>query len=72
MTNDTGEDNTYVLKTESVADVAEMTRLINQGAMLTRSMGAVLPELTKEEIADINTILDIACGPGEWTQEVAF
>lgn len=69
MTNDTGEDNTYVLKTESVA---EMTRLINQNALMTRAMGGILPEQADEEIADINEILDVACGPGEWIQQVAL
>ncbi|GHO93932.1 hypothetical protein KSF_039800 [Reticulibacter mediterranei] len=59
--------NRYVMPTESAA---EMARLIEQGNMATRAMGGLFPE-----DIDVNTIqhvLDVACGPGEWTQEVAF
>lgn len=59
--------NTYVIDDKSGA---EMARLLDQDRLMTRDMGGLFPE--REDLAGISHILDIACGPGGWTQEVAF
>lgn len=51
--------------------IQEMARLQRQAALVTREMGGVLPELQEGERARLHSALDIACGPGEWTIEVA-
>src|SRR5512140_1318794 len=60
-------DNRYVLDPENIL---EMTRLSEQGAVLTE-IGGLLPEpeITISAIADT---LDIACGPGEWCLQLAY
>src|SRR2546425_7852039 len=55
----THRTNTYVIDT---AGGAEIARLMNQSQLLTRSMGGVFPELA-EELANMHSILDLACGP---------
>lgn len=59
--------NTYILDAESGA---EMARLLNQDRLLTRAMGGTFPERT-DDLATINKILDIGCGPGGWVLDVA-
>src|SRR5581483_214109 len=59
--------NTYVIDDKSGA---EMARLLDQDRLMTREMGGLFPE--REDLAGISRILDVACGPGGWTQEVAF
>ncbi|MBE3561773.1 MAG: class I SAM-dependent methyltransferase [Ktedonobacteraceae bacterium] len=61
------EENSYVLDQESSA---EMARLIDQDAMLTRHMGGLFPP--DLDFSQVHDILDIACGPGSWALEVAF
>lgn len=61
------EENAYVLDAESSA---EMARLIGQDLMVTRYMGGLLCE--NPDFTGIERVLDIACGPGGWAQEVAF
>ena len=67
MSNAETNDNTYLNDTESVA---EMVRLIDQDRTVTQVMGGLLPE--NPDFAGIVQVLDIACGPGGWVQEVAF
>ncbi len=62
------EKNTYVIDTEHVA---EMARLLDQERLLTEAMGGPFSERDKEEMTDIQHILDIACGPGGWVLDVA-
>ena len=62
----TGE-NTYVIDSESAA---EMARLMRQDHLLTKGMGGLFPEGL--DLNHVERILDIACGPGGWVQEVAF
>ncbi len=59
--------NRYVMPTDNAA---EMARLIEQGNMATRAMEGLFPE--DIDVSTIQRVLDVACGPGEWTQEVAF
>lgn len=70
-TNPPGRDNTenlYVIDAESGA---EMARLMVQDRLVTKSMGGLFPERT-EDLADIQNILDIGCGPGGWVLDVAY
>jgi ubiquinone/menaquinone biosynthesis C-methylase UbiE len=60
-------DNTYIIDAESGA---EMARLIEQDRKVTRAMGGLLP--SDIDLARVDAILDLACGPGGWAQEVAF
>ncbi len=62
------DKNTYLSDTESGA---EMVRLLDQDHTLTAAMGGLLPELGGE-IEGMHDILDLACGPGGWVQELAF
>jgi ubiquinone/menaquinone biosynthesis C-methylase UbiE len=59
-------DNTYLIDAESAT---EMVRLANQDRLITEAMGGVFPE--RPGLVGITRILDIACGPGEWTLQVA-
>jgi ubiquinone/menaquinone biosynthesis C-methylase UbiE len=62
----TGE-STYVIDAESSA---EMARLLNQDQLITSCQGGLLPE--RPDFAHIHRVLDLACGPGGWAQEVGF
>jgi ubiquinone/menaquinone biosynthesis C-methylase UbiE len=59
--------NSYVFDPESAA---EMARLINQERQLTQAMGGVFTEVPN--VAGLRNVLDVACGPGGWTLDVAF
>ncbi|MDQ2904449.1 MAG: class I SAM-dependent methyltransferase [Chloroflexota bacterium] len=59
--------NTYVIDAESAT---EMARLMNQNRLVTENMGGLFSE-GAYDLARINTVLDIACGPGAWVLEVA-
>lgn len=60
-------ENTYVIDSENEA---EMIRLLDQDRMVTQMMGGLFPE--RSDLDGIKRILDLGCGPGGWTQEVAF
>lgn len=49
---------------------AEMARLIDQDRLITRGMGGPLAD--RSDFTGIHRILDVACGPGGWAQEVGF
>jgi ubiquinone/menaquinone biosynthesis C-methylase UbiE len=60
-------ENTYVIDTESSA---EMARLMRQDQLVTQEMGGLFPE--GMDFAGVERIVDIACGPGGWVLETAF
>jgi SAM-dependent methyltransferase len=60
--------HSYVIDPENVA---EMARLIKQDQLFTRAMGGPLAGLTTEQLAHLNQILDIGCGPGGWAMDIA-
>jgi ubiquinone/menaquinone biosynthesis C-methylase UbiE len=61
------DENPYFIDAESAA---EMTRLTQQGQLLTQGMGGLLPpQMNVEQIYDV---LDIGCGPGGWVLDVAY
>ena len=67
MSQDAKNDNTYLLDTESPA---EMARLINQERLLTQAMGGPLASLP--DPSTFRHVLDLGCGPGGWVLDVAF
>lgn len=64
---DNVQHETYVLDTESSA---EMARLMRQDQLVTKGMGGIFPE--KVDLTGVHEILDLACGPGGWVIETAF
>jgi ubiquinone/menaquinone biosynthesis C-methylase UbiE len=62
-------ENIYFIDPESGA---EMARLLDQDRLVTRGLGGLFSGLSDAEVTRIQRILDIACGPGGWAQEVAF
>lgn len=67
MPADPSYENTYVIDTESVS---EMARLIHQDHGITNAMGGLFPG--KLNLARIHDVLDLACGPGGWVLDVAY
>ena len=59
--------NMYFIHEE---DVQKMACLLEQDTLVTRSMGGFFPERT-DNLEDVHTILDAACGPGGWVLSVA-
>jgi SAM-dependent methyltransferase len=51
--------------------LVEASRLLNKAQLLIRATGGVFPGLPRDELERITTVLEIACGPGGWTREVA-
>src|SRR5437868_4283997 len=58
--------NVYFSNPESSA---EMARLLDQDRLITEGMGGLLAEF--DDLSRFHRILDIACGPGGWAQELA-
>ncbi len=61
------QDNTYVIDSESGA---EMARLTDQDHLMTGAMGMLLPHPLA--LSTASSVLDVACGPGGWATDVAF
>src|SRR6266581_2274200 len=61
--------NTYFIDPESGA---EMARLLDQDRLVTKGMGGLFSGFSDSEVSSMQRILDVACGPGGWAQEVAF
>lgn len=61
-------ENLYPINPENAA---EMIRLLDQDRLLTKAMNGLLSE-HNNDFTGYQDILDIACGPGGWVQEVAF
>jgi ubiquinone/menaquinone biosynthesis C-methylase UbiE len=67
MTQKKEDQHLYLPDTEHLA---EMSRLMGQGTLLTQIAGGVLPEFP--DLSRFKYVLDAACGPGEWALEYAF
>ncbi|MBA2680934.1 MAG: class I SAM-dependent methyltransferase, partial [Ktedonobacteraceae bacterium] len=67
MNQHTSGKNTYILDPENTA---EMVRLLQQDRFLTLAMGGPLAE--RQDIARMQRMLDVGCGPGGWVLDVAF
>lgn len=59
--------NVYFSNPESSG---EMSRLLGQDRLFTEGMGGLLAEF--DDLARFHRVLDIACGPGGWAQELAM
>src|SRR5579859_194454 len=59
--------NTYVIDPASGAEIA---RLMNQEALIKRATGGWFPRGI--DLEKVSHVLDVACGPGGWVQQVAF
>jgi SAM-dependent methyltransferase len=57
---------TYVISPE---EGAEMARLIEQDQTITEAMGSLFPQ--QMDLLEVRHLLDVACGPGGWTRQVA-
>jgi ubiquinone/menaquinone biosynthesis C-methylase UbiE len=62
-----GNDTNFV----DPENVAEIARQEQQGMLLTKGMGGILPELGNQLPQGATRVLDLACGPGEWVRAVA-
>lgn len=61
--------NTYFI---DVNNFLELSRLPRQDRLITHQvMGGYLPEMDEENEKGIETVLDLACGPGEWAMGLA-
>ncbi len=60
-------NNTYIIDPESVAEIG---RLIDQDRLITQAMGGLFPP--DFDPSGVRRVLDVACGPGGWVQEVAY
>jgi ubiquinone/menaquinone biosynthesis C-methylase UbiE len=67
MTRKENTENTYIIDAESGA---EMARLINQDHCMNEAMGSLFP--ASVDLDTVIDVLDVACGPGGWVEEVAF
>ncbi|MFL5624686.1 MAG: class I SAM-dependent methyltransferase [Ktedonobacteraceae bacterium] len=63
----TNQQGHYFIDAESAA---EMARLTSQDRFLTEAMGGLFSE--RSDIASMQSILDLGCGPGQWILDVAF
>jgi ubiquinone/menaquinone biosynthesis C-methylase UbiE len=61
------QGSTYPLDSEQVEELA---RLVQQDRLVTEAMGGLFPE--GQTLPEGGHLLDLACGPGGWTCEVAF
>jgi ubiquinone/menaquinone biosynthesis C-methylase UbiE len=50
-------------------NAAEMARLTNQDRIMTRAMGGLISE--RSDLSIVHDVLDIACGPGGWSIDMA-
>ncbi|HEY5005439.1 MAG TPA: methyltransferase domain-containing protein [Ktedonobacteraceae bacterium] len=69
MMSDSSSESTYIFDAEQVD---ELTRLIQQGQALTKAAGGPLGGIDEAVIKQWHTVLDLGCGPGDWTLDVAF
>src|SRR5258708_4848121 len=67
MNDSSSRDNEYVIDIE---DPTETARLIEQSKLLNVAMDGVFPP--DLDLTGVVRVLDLACGPGEWANEVAF
>jgi ubiquinone/menaquinone biosynthesis C-methylase UbiE len=67
MQADSSHENTYVIDTESLS---EMARLMHQDRSMTKAMAGLFPG--SFQLSRVHDVLDIACGPGGWVLDVAY
>jgi ubiquinone/menaquinone biosynthesis C-methylase UbiE len=52
-------------------DYIELERLSNSTLLVKHSLGGLLPGSSSEDIAHVHNVLEIGCGPGAWSLEMA-
>ncbi len=67
MSSPDSSENAYVIDIEQAAETA---RLIEQDKLFTGATGGLFPE--QPDLSQTETLLDIGCGPGGWTLDVAY
>ncbi len=67
MSSPGSSENAYVIDIEQAAETA---RLIEQDKLFTSATGGLFPE--QPDLSQTETLLDIGCGPGGWTLDVAY
>ncbi|GAC1427179.1 MAG: hypothetical protein NVS9B9_24410 [Ktedonobacteraceae bacterium] len=68
-TSDDRGEGKYIINVENAAEIA---RLMYQDRLVTEQMGGVLAEHTPEKIEVLESVLDLACGPGGWVIDLAY
>ncbi len=67
MKHDLSSDSPSLLDSENATELA---RLLLQDRFLTQAMGGPLAE--QHDVATMQRVLDVGCGPGGWVLDVAF
>ncbi len=67
MSSPDSSENAYMIDIEQAAETA---RLIEQDKLFTGATGGLFPE--QPDLSQTETLLDIGCGPGGWTLDVAY
>jgi len=57
----------YIIDSEQPAETA---RLFEQSKLFTQAMGGLFPD--DLDLSGVRRVLDLGCGPGQWTNDVAF
>ncbi|GCE32125.1 hypothetical protein KDA_76090 [Dictyobacter alpinus] len=52
-------------------NLVELERLSNRFLLVKHAIGGLLPGLTDAEIAQIRDVLEVGCGPGSWSLDMA-
>ena len=68
-TSDGRGEGEYFIDAENTA---EMARSMYQDRLVTEQMGGVLRECSAEKISTLESVLDLACGPGGWVIDLAY
>jgi len=59
--------HSYVIDSDQPAETA---RIIEQSKLFTQAMGGLIPD--ELDVSSVRRVLDLGCGPGQWTGDVAF
>lgn len=70
MTEEQNQQGHEIISLIDPESSAEKARLMQQGRLLTKKMGGLLPE--QRDLTRFHRVLDVACGPGEWALDLAF
>jgi ubiquinone/menaquinone biosynthesis C-methylase UbiE len=66
MTENQALQGTYIMDSENAA---EMARLMALATEITENMGSLFPP--QLDLSTVHSVLDVACGPGQWVRDVA-
>lgn len=69
MSSERALGSNYALRAEDFPE--EIRRLVLQGRILNKALGGLIAERSDAEMAKMERVLDLGCGTGSWTVEVA-